>query len=120
MTAERLESIEVGPCPTCGGPAQFVQVDADVPLPTDATPEQLANMSAVVAVELPNVREDLGDEWSFEVRPRLPDNRWYAVASRTRLSNDGRPTGGLDFEYGFGNSPTAAYLALRSAIEGRS
>jgi len=33
------------------------------------------------------------------------------------MSNSGWP---LDTEYGWGDSPSAAYLALRAAIEGRA
>lgn len=116
MTTDRLGPISLGSCPTCGGPAQFI--DPDV-LPglgyVPAGPEPAAIV--VRHVELPNIDEDLGGGWRLTGIDRLlqvldPDRAWRAGAQdRGRLP---------DVEYGFGDTPSAAYLALKSAIEKRS
>lgn len=98
MTAER-ETISLGSCPACGGPAQFI-----------ATPG-----TAVRHVALPNIDEDLGGGWVLRelhnhglLNP--PWRQWEARATNRRP----------DQIEAFGDSPAAAYLALRSAIEARS
>jgi len=102
MTTERLEPISLGSCPTCGGPVQSIAV------PGTALRHR--------QVRLPNIDEDLGGGWMLTGVDRLlhvlaPERTWRAGAQdRGRLP---------DVEYGFGDSPSAAYLALRTAIEAR-
>ena len=119
MTAER-DTVSLGSCPDCGGPAQFIAPSSHAngctaPLSGIC----ICSESSVRAVALPNVDEDLGGGWVLrELKNRglltRPERRWVAEA------HVARPSGGLDMEYGWADSPSAAYLALRSAIEARS
>lgn len=144
MTAER-DTVSVGSCPACGGPAQFIAdttcptcsgagwvaaTTAD-PLPSGEPGEpyqvqqtcddcggagRLPSLARHVA--LPNIDEDLGGGWVLrDLKNRgllaRPERRWVAEA------HVARPSGGPDMEYGFAATPSAAYLALRTAIEAR-
>jgi hypothetical protein len=110
MTTARpdLDTVSLGSCPTCGGPAQFVGGPG-----FDGTEYR--------EVRLPNIDEDLGGmpptEWHLlditrAAHPFMSEWTWRATArDRDRMP---------DVEYGWGDSPSAAYLALRTAIEKRA
>lgn len=138
------DTVSLGSCPTCHGPAQFIaqltcptcdgagwtaETTAD-PLPSGepGEPYQVQRtcddcggkglLSGVRHVELPNIAEDLGGGWTLmEISRLLLGNRdgfqWRAIAEHL----DGAKRG--DIEYGWDDSPAAAYLALRTAIEAR-
>jgi hypothetical protein len=117
MTTGQLAPISVGSCPTCGGPAQFIDDcgkggDCDCP-------------SVVREVRLPNIDEDLGGGWMLTGLDRLGRRgAWRATALRNGpypgLAKP-VPLGGPDNrQTSYGDSPAAAYLALRSAIEART
>lgn len=106
MNAER-ETVALGSCPACGGPAQFI---GDGP-----EPQTYIGGLSYRHVALPNIDEDLGDGWVLReiynhglLNP--PWRQWEARATNRRP----------DQIEAFGDSPAAAYLALRSAIEARS
>lgn len=110
MTTER-ETIALGSCPACGGPAQFI---ADEPAPLT----YIAGLS-YRHVALPNIDEDLGGGW------RLSGIEWSAVEASRNLpawsARGWKPDGGAhSFEVARADTPAAAYLALRTAIEARS
>lgn len=122
MTTERLETIAVGSCPTCGGPAQVI--DRMSSRDVEALKAKLGPGADVFPsvdyrhIRLANVDEDLGVGWRLTViapsyRNAGADTRWYATAARSR------ERGGVDVEYGFGETPAEAYLALRTTIERR-
>lgn len=107
------DTVSLGSCPTCGGPAQFI---GDVA----AADARSWHGVTVREVKLPNVDEDLGGGWALVVLDsvrtlRNRARRWRAYAVKPN------PAGGayVDQETGFGPDPSAAYLALRSAIEAR-
>lgn len=108
MTTER-ETVALGSCPACGGPAQFIAV------PGTAVDYR--------HVALPNIDEDLGRGWQFRTLLHGKFGKtlgnWQAKAWRRRPAAGGG-WAGLDIEHAFGDSPAAAYLALRTAIEARS
>jgi len=71
-------------------------------------------------VRLPNIDEDLGDGWVLTLidrltKPERGDDTWRATA-RLRFESNGPRH---EYEFGYGESPSAAYLALRTAIEAR-
>jgi hypothetical protein len=104
------EPISLGSCPTCGGPAQFI----------DARDDPTTHYETIVReVKLPNVDEDLGDHWRLrgivEDSTRRGRRRWHAWASRPNPSGHAIHV----TEGGDGTDPSAAYLALRTAIEAR-
>ena len=118
-TGERLGTVSVGSCPTCHGPAQFVIPEGTVHA-ADCSfgREGLCNCTPpdVREVRLPNIDEDLGDGWKLAgigpIRAALaPERSWRATA----MDRDRQ----LDTEIGFGDSPSQAYLALRTAVEKR-
>lgn len=100
MTTERLDTVSLGSCPVCHGPVQFLSADEG----TQSCRE----------VRLPNIDEDLGGGWHLTDIYRMlqvsaPERTWRAGAQdRFRL-----------VLYGWGDSPSTAYLALRTVIENR-
>lgn len=123
MTTER-ETVAVGSCPTCGGPAQFI---GPVSHANGCTARIggvcICSETTVRHVALPNIDEDLGGGW------RLSGIEWDAHESaaerpawRARAWKAWKPSffAGRSFERAFGDTPAAAYLALRTAIEARS
>jgi hypothetical protein len=108
MSAQQTDTVSLGTCPTCGGPAQFI---GDAPAADGHTWHGVT----VREVRLPNVDEDLGGGWRLlelfnHGLRNPPQKRWDA-----RATKDWR-----DQVEAFGETPSAAYLALRSAIEARS
>lgn len=110
------EMISLGSCPTCRGPAQFIAPETNHASGCEYPSGGLCHCSTpeVRYVHLPNIDEDLGDGWRFDsllTWSVLSGNhrRYRALAISTT---------GLQLE-GFGDSPSQAYLALRTAIEAR-
>lgn len=126
MTTERLSPVSLGSCPTCTGPAQFMIPEGTVHAPScsffDSVAGALAGLcncstSDVRHVALPNIDADLGDGWKlYELianGSRPASHRWQATGLR---DDESRSYEDLS---AFGDTPSQAYLALRSAIEAR-
>lgn len=114
MTGERLEVVSVGSCSSCGGPVRFLDARDDPTALYETTERH---------IRLPNIDEDLGGGWVLDWLGRswiapTADHRYMARA--TRPAGTWPTTLLVELAHGHGDSPSAAYLALRTAIEARA